>query len=121
VTRTTGEGRTRAEKNAYARGYNTGRASGYKRYWSSLLTVIEYAKAWREKAREGMSGARCDACALWRRGGEACRWGYCRQGDEFDCSPDLGRAWAESKDATADARLISHENFACINFKREAP
>lgn len=121
MTRTIGEGRTRAEKNAYMRGYNAGRASSTRRYWSHLLKVIDYAKSWREKAGEGMSGARCDACALWRRGGETCRWGYCRQGEEFECSPDLGRAWAERKDAAADARLATHENFACINFKRAAP
>lgn len=113
MRRETGKGKTPAENKAYSRGYTAGR----NRAWRSYLKVVEFAKSWREKAREGMSGARCDSCALWKRGGESCRWGHCRQHGEFDCSPDLGRAWAQTADYRGDAKLITHENFACINFK----
>lgn len=114
--RSSGKGKTRAEHNAYSRGYNAGR----NRAWRSYLKVIEYAKSWREKARVGFGAARCDACELWERGGEKCRWGHCNQRRKFDCSPELGSAWAEAEDYKGAAYLITHENFACINFKRRS-
>ena len=104
------KGQTRGEKLAYVRGYNNGRT----RAWKAYEKERKIAKSWREKAREGMGGARCDQCAFWTRGRPTTRWGICRQNRV--ASPDDGMAWAQSSDG--DAQLTTHDNFACINFMR---
>lgn len=103
--------KTREEHNAYQNGRNRARAD----YFARLMRIIGIAKSFREKAREGFGGAQCDKCQFWRRGGTACRWGYCEQDNAM--APELGGCWAET-DAHEGAAIITQEKFACINFVR---
>ena len=105
-------GQTLGENRAYMRGYNNGRA----RAWKAHEKERQIAKSWREKAREGMGGARCDQCIFWERGRPTTKWGICNQ--DWKASPDAGAAWAQS--SGGDSQLTTHDNFACINFMREA-
>jgi hypothetical protein len=103
-----------AEKRGYMRGYNRGRMKA----WSAFSRIVEISKGWRAKAAEGFGGARCDTSANWTRGldGRA-KWGTCSQ--NWLSSPELGCIWAEGEDSQANPYLVSHENFACINWRPE--
>jgi hypothetical protein len=108
------KGMTPSEQRAYKRGYNNGR----NRAWRGEEKVRKIAASWRAKVQEGMGGARCDQCAFWQRGGPPTRWGVCSQ--NYSATPVMGWAWAESTgDHHKEARLVTHENFACINFMRK--
>ena len=105
---------TAGESRAYMRGYNRGR----KRMYDYVRRIRDVAVAWRTKSRDGWTQtARCDGCALWRRGGdERTKWGYCSQ--SWEDSPDhLGCAWGQAEDYRVKAQMVTHENFACINWR----
>jgi hypothetical protein len=97
---------------AYSRGYARAITTSLKK----MHRLFVIGNAWREKVRDGMGGARCDRCAFWTRGGEKMMWGICRQ--RWPHAADLGGAWAERADHQGKADLVTHENFACINFIR---
>jgi hypothetical protein len=107
--------RSRAEVLAYRRGYSAGcrKAHGY------LARIMAAAKSWRDKAHRGYGDARCDRCEFWTRGhpGQV-KWGTCYQPWEV-AGGDLGRAWGDRPHGDASSGAVtSHENFACVNFRR---
>jgi hypothetical protein len=107
-----------AEKRAYLRGYNR----GVKRENNHVRKITDIAKGWRLKAQEGFGGKRCDTCAYWRRGeGQRILWGECGQ-DWESAGGGLGTAWPDWDSGRGASRiLISHENFACINWQPKKP
>jgi len=104
---------TRGERLAYQRGYNTQISRSNVR----MQRICRLAESWREKARDNsLHGARCDSCLFWRRGGPNIKWGFCSQ--DWEATPSLGAAWTDWNGAQERAALISHENFACINWAK---
>lgn len=109
---------TRAERLAYARGYNRARA----RSSTVWVRLAEIARAYRQRLREPVTQTKCGDCRRWTRGGDGCRWGYC---DTADFNGHEPRMWSDYRAGEREARkVVTQAEFGCVNWlpaKKDQP
>lgn len=102
---------TRAERLAYARGYNRARARSSD-LWRRLADI---ARGYRQRLAEPAMTHTCGGCSRWTRGHESALWGYCRA--DFDGHEP--RMWPDRRDSQRlpdGACIVTQAEFGCINW-----
>lgn len=109
------KGQTEGERKAYQRGYN----NGSSRAWRAASHILEIAKAWRDRARDGYPiPARCSGCLYFTKEHPHHLYGRCSQ-DSIDgvYEGTIHAALRKWKPNPEPLVLIVNEGFGCINWR----